>query len=93
MKIGPHMNIVNVRVIPNSNKAINNSLEDSCDEGYDSAWTSEFTTSDSESKTELDLYALDLLPQVVTDSMHHSKDIIVVPSRRDRATKTYPQLP
>ena len=87
MKIGPRMNRVNVKVIPNSSKAISSSPEDSCDEGYDSAWTSEYTTSDSESETEVDLYALDLLPQVVTNSMPHSEDITVVPSRREELLK------
>ena len=83
MRIGPHMNRVNVKVIPNCKKSYNNSPEDTSDEEYDSTWTSEVTTSDSESETEVDLYALDLLPQVLTSSMNHLDDHTVVPSRHE----------
>ena len=81
MRIAPHMNRVNVKVIPNFKKTDNNSPEDTSDEEYDSTWTSEITTSDSESKREVDLYALNFLPQVLTSSMSHLGDLTVVPSR------------
>ena len=83
MRIGPHMNRVNVKVIPDYKKTYINSPEDTSDEEYDSTWTSEVTTSDSESETEVDLYALDFLPQVLTSSMSHLDDLTVVPSRHE----------
>ena len=75
MKIGPHTNRVNVKVIPERVREISSSPEDSSDEEYDSSWTSEYTTSDSEGETELDLYALDLLPGMMTNSMTHLETI------------------
>ena len=83
MKIGPHTNRVNVKVIPERVREINSSPEDSSDEEYDSSWTSEYTTSDSEGETELDLYALDRLPGMMTDSMTHLEDDSITPCRRE----------
>jgi len=62
MRIGPHSNRVNVKVIPDREREISSSPEDSSDKDYDSSWTSEYTTFDNESETKVDLYALDLLP-------------------------------
>jgi hypothetical protein len=75
MKIGPHQHRVSIQVIPNaddSNKR-HNSPEESFDKEYDS-WTPDCTTSESGNDLEVDLFALETLPQVVTQSMKHLED-------------------
>jgi hypothetical protein len=63
------------------------SHENSSDDGYDSSWTCEGSSFDSESDTEVDLYALDLLPQVLTSSMSHLEDDSVIPCRQEELLK------
>jgi hypothetical protein len=83
MRIGPDMNRVNVKVIPNYKKSYNNSLKDISDEEYDSTWISEVTIFYNESEREVELYALGFLSQVLTSSMSHLDDLTVVPSRHE----------
>ena len=74
-KIGPHQHRVSIQVIPNtddSNKR-HSSPEESFDKEYDS-WTSDCTTSESGSDSEVDLFALETLCQVVMQSMKHLED-------------------
>jgi hypothetical protein len=76
MKIGPHQHRVNIQVIldddDDSNKKLS-SLEESSDQEYD-LWTSNCTTTESSSDSEANLFALETLPQVVTQSMEHLED-------------------
>jgi hypothetical protein len=75
MRIGPHQHRVSIQVIPDAEEGTKrvSSPEDSSDEEYDS-WTSECTTTESSSDSEADLFALESLPQVVTQSMEHLED-------------------
>jgi hypothetical protein len=83
MKIGPHMNRVKIEVIPQESEESSRceSPENSSDYQTDSSWSSgsasESDTSDSE--TEVEVFALEGFPQMLTESLSISKPIGRIP--------------
>lgn len=83
MQIGTHQRKVKIQVSPNPTKSPipSSSEEDTSDHESESPWTSEESCTDTSDESEVELFALDTLPQVVTDSMDFLEDDSVVPAR------------
>ena len=61
--------------------------EDTSDRESESPWTLEDSCTDISDESEVELFALDTLPQVVTDSMSFLEDDSVVPARIKKILK------